>query len=114
MREIVRLPPHELELLRSVPAWNGRVAAAHTTLRELEATDEGYKFDPARFRSISTPTLLFLGGDSPAFLKAATHTLHAALPNSRTAVMPGQQHTAMNTAPEMFVREVLNFLAEPD
>jgi hypothetical protein len=28
-------------------------------------------------------------------------------------VLPGQQHTAMDTAPELFAREVLAFLAEP-
>jgi hypothetical protein len=27
--------------------------------------------------------------------------------------MPGQQHTAMNTAPDLFLREVLNFLLAP-
>jgi pimeloyl-ACP methyl ester carboxylesterase len=36
--------------------------------------------------------------------------VHAALPKSRLVVLPGQQHTAMNTAPELFVREVLQFL----
>jgi hypothetical protein len=28
--------------------------------------------------------------------------------------MPGQQHIAMDTAPDLLVREVLEFLAEPD
>jgi len=36
-----------------------------------------------------------------------------ALPDARIAVMPGQQHTAMNTAPELFLREVLDFFLEP-
>jgi pimeloyl-ACP methyl ester carboxylesterase len=58
------------------------------------------------------PTLLLLGGDSPAFLTAATHLLHETLPNNQLVVMPGQQHTAMNTAPELFVREVFDFLTE--
>jgi pimeloyl-ACP methyl ester carboxylesterase len=116
MRDIVHVPPHELELLRSAPAWKGRIAAAHTILRELNSTNQGYAFDPKRFKNLRTPTLLLLGGDSPAFLKAATETLNATLPNSRILVMPGQQHTAMNTAPDLFVREVLTYLtsrAEP-
>ena len=54
--------------------------------------------------------MLLLGGNSPAFLKAATEALNATLPDSRIVVMPGQQHTAMNTAPDLFVREVLTFL----
>jgi len=110
MRDIVHVPPHELELLRSAPAWKGRIAAAHTILREVDITDQGYAFDLKRYKSIRTPTLLLLGGDSPTFLKAAAETLNATLPNSRILVMPGQQHTAMNTAPDLFVREVLTFL----
>jgi len=36
-----------------------------------------------------------------------------ALPDARVVVMPGQQHTAMNMAPELFLREVVGFLLEP-
>jgi hypothetical protein len=54
-----------------------------------------------------------LGGDSPFFFKAAIETLSATLPNCRVAVLPGQQHIAMDTAPELFIREVMAFLNEP-
>jgi pimeloyl-ACP methyl ester carboxylesterase len=113
MREVPRVPPHELELLRSSPAWQGRVAAAHTIFRELEASNDSYRFDPLKSANVTTPTLLLLGGASPAFFLAAINKVHEALPNSRIVVMPGQQHTAMNTAPELFVREVLDFLTKP-
>lgn len=109
LREIARVPPHELELLRSLPAWQGRVAAAHTILRELQ-TAETYVFDPERFQRMNTPTLLLLGGDSPQFFQLAIRAVQSALPDSRITVMPGQQHTAMNTAPDLFVREVVGFL----
>jgi pimeloyl-ACP methyl ester carboxylesterase len=69
-------------------------------------------FDPTRFTGLTTPTLLLLGGDSPPFLKRATETVHAALPHSRIAVMPGQRHTAMNTAPALFVGEVVGLCTE--
>jgi pimeloyl-ACP methyl ester carboxylesterase len=108
-REIAKMPAHELEMLRSLPNWPARVSAAHTISREMRGSD-AYKFEPERFSTLATPTLLLLGGDSPAFLRAATEAVHAALPNSRLAVLPGQQHTAMNTAPELFVRKVLHFL----
>jgi len=114
MREIPRVPPHELELLRAAPAWQGRVAAAHTIPREMDASNGGYQFDRAKFARLTTPALLLLGGDSPAFLAAATHSLHKILPNNRLVVIPGQQHTAMNTAPGLFVGAVLDFLAEQD
>jgi pimeloyl-ACP methyl ester carboxylesterase len=107
--EIAHVPPQEVELLRSLPAWQGRVAAAHTILREMH-TAETYIFDPERFHRMNTPTLLLLGGDSPQFFQLAIQVAQSALPNSRLTVMPGQQHTAMNTAPDLFVREVVGFL----
>jgi pimeloyl-ACP methyl ester carboxylesterase len=88
------------------------VATAHTLPRESRAEKE-YRFDAQRFKDLHTPTLLLLGGDSPQFLKAATETIDTALPNSRIAVMPGQQHTAMYTAPDLFASELIRFLLEP-
>ena len=111
MQDIVRVPPHEMEILRAAPSWPARIAAAHTILRELRGSNE-YVFEPTRFAGLTTPTLLLLGGESPAFFKAAIEAVHAALHDSRVIVMPGQQHTAMSTAPELFIREVLQFLAE--
>ena len=112
VQEVVRTPPHEFELLRASPAWPARVAAAHTLPRELRA-HERYRFNAERFRGLSTPTLLLLGGDSPAFFKAAIEVVSNTLPNSQAVILPGQQHIAIDTAPDLFVREVMTFLKEP-
>lgn len=112
MREVVRMPAHELELFKSSPAFPARVAAAHTLPRELRA-HEAYRFEPERFKNLHVPTMLLLGGDSPEFFKKTIERWHAALPNSRIVVLPGQQHIAHYTAPDLFTREVLAFLNEP-
>ncbi len=112
LHELVGMPDHEISLLRAESSWASRLTAAYTIPREL--SDEGYTLDPQRFRNFKTPALLLLGGDSPPFLVAATKAVHAALRTSRILVMPGQQHIAMNTAPGLFVREVVKFLTEPD
>lgn len=111
-RENAGMPPNEIEKLRSSSAWPERLATAHTIPRELRAL-ERYEFDPERFKDLQTPTLLLLGGDSPQFVKDATEMVATALPQSRIAVLPGQQHIAMYTAPDTFVQEVLRFLVEP-
>jgi pimeloyl-ACP methyl ester carboxylesterase len=54
--------------------------------------------------------LLLLGGDSSDFFKKGTALLQMALPNSRVVVLTGQRHVAMNTAPDLFAREVTSFL----
>ncbi len=111
LREVVKMPSSELALFQAQPAWSARVAAAHTIPREIRA-HERYRFEPERFKDMSTPTLLLLGGESPPFMKASVEAVNAALPNSRISVMPGQQHIAMSTAPELFLREVIGFLVE--
>lgn len=108
-REVVGVPEEQIAILRADPSWAGRIAAAHTALREL--ADGDYRYDPARFRQLETPTLLLLGEKSPVELTAPTRALDAALPDSRLVVLPGQGHVAMTTAPDLFLREVVGFLS---
>jgi pimeloyl-ACP methyl ester carboxylesterase len=108
-RDLVQMPQEELEHLRSLPAWQERVKAAHTVPRELRA-DEHYHFVSERFKDLSTPTLMFEGSDSPAFIKAGDKAVDEALPNCRIVVMSGQGHVAMDTGTDLFTREVLRFV----
>jgi pimeloyl-ACP methyl ester carboxylesterase len=112
-REIAQVPATELDALRSAPNWPARVDAAHTAIRE-ERARKGYEFDAARFAGLTIPTLLLSGSESAPFLKDATDVLNDALPNSRIVVLDGQAHAAMNTAPELFIDEVLAFIITYD
>jgi len=109
VRDVVRMPAHELEQWRSTPVFPARVAVAHTIPREFRAVED-YQFEPERFRHLNVPVLLLLGGDSPQFFRTTIENWHAALPNSRIAVLPGQQHIAMDTAPDLFMSEVQTFI----
>jgi pimeloyl-ACP methyl ester carboxylesterase len=109
IREEVKMPEHELAIYRQLPMWPERIKIVPTVLRELLA-ERAYRFDGARFAEIQVPTLLLLGGDSPPLFRQATEMLEAALPCSRVVVMPGQQHIAMDTNPDLFAREVRQFL----
>lgn len=111
-REVVGMPEAELSMFKASPAWPARVAAAHTLPRELWG-QRSYRFESERFAALQVPTLLLLGGDSPRAMGLATRLIDGTLPNSRIAVMPGEQHIAIDTAPELFAREVLAFLEEP-
>jgi pimeloyl-ACP methyl ester carboxylesterase len=112
-REVVRMPEHELAVYRNLPAWQARVAAAHTITRE----DRGHAaitFDPARAARIRVPVLLMVGEDSPDALKAGYQTVAAAIPDARVVIMPGQQHIAIDLVPETFAGHVLDFLRGQD
>lgn len=110
LRRGPRMPEHELQAYRQLPVWPTRVQLAPTIPREI-AIDRTYIFDGDRFSNVDVPTLLLLGGDSPPPFQTGIALLHAALPNSQIVTMPGQQHIAMDTAPDLFVQETLQFLA---
>jgi pimeloyl-ACP methyl ester carboxylesterase len=112
VREVVGMPEHELTVYRSLPQWQVRVALASTIPREL-ALDRTYSFDRERMAALRTPTQLLLGGESPPIFRDVIALLDGAVPDSRVAVLPGQQHVAMDTAPDLFLREVLAFLTPP-
>ena len=109
-REVVRMPDREFEVYRTLPAWKVRITLAPTIPREL-TIERSYRFQPDRFAQFSIPTLLLLGGDSPPVFRQTVDMVSAALPTSRIVVMPGQQHVAMDTAPELFLKEVIGFLS---
>jgi pimeloyl-ACP methyl ester carboxylesterase len=109
MAEVAGLPADQVELMRSLPAWEARLDAADTIPREERASRE-YVFDPDRFRDLHVPTLFLQGGDSNDPFKRAAEAVHAALPDCTVVVMPGQRHAAMDTGTDLFNAEVLRFL----
>ncbi|WP_090372806.1 alpha/beta fold hydrolase [Nitrosospira sp. Nl5] len=108
-RDIVKTPPHEIAAMQTGSSWPGRIAAAHTIHRELCSINQ-YIFDFRRFRAFQVPTLILLGGESPPRRHLVAETLHRSLPDSQLAMLQGQQHSAMRTAPDLFVHEVVKFL----
>ena len=112
MREVAGMPPETVESMRSQPAWQALVSAAHTIPRELRA-GKAYGLDPERFRDLGVPTLMLSGGESPAALGKAAGAVKEALSDSRMVVMAGQGHAAMDTGPDLFTTEVLRFVEGP-
>lgn len=109
-RDLVEMPSEEIELLRSQKdTWAVRLANARTLPRELKA-EQGYRFDRERFSRMSRPTLLLVGSDSPVRELENARGIATALPDAQVAIMPGQQHAAMYSDPDLFVKEVLAFL----
>jgi pimeloyl-ACP methyl ester carboxylesterase len=107
--EAAGVPEKHIDALRKDPSWPARVTSVHTAVREL--TDGDYVFDERRFRNLTLPVLLLIGENSPESLAAPSRELAAALPNSQVAVLEGQGHIAMTTAPELFLKTVKEFLS---
>ena len=94
--------------MRAQPAWEGRKAVAHTLAREMRFA-QGYDFDGAAFAEMRVPTLVLRGSESPAALSDGATLVYACLPDARLETLAGQGHTAMDTAPELFVELVGGF-----
>ena len=110
LQGLVGMPPEELALLRAQrDLWAARLANASTIPRELR-TERDYVFDEQRFSAMKTPTLLMVGGDSPAREMTSATAIAAALPDARIVMLAGQQHAAHYTAPELLVAELVRFM----
>jgi pimeloyl-ACP methyl ester carboxylesterase len=105
-----RLVLPELELMRSQRnAWEIRLRNVPTLPREL-STLQHYTFRPERFKALQLPVTLLVGEDSPPREFQNAEGVAGALPNAQIVLLPGKQHAAMYTAPDLFVREVIQIL----
>jgi pimeloyl-ACP methyl ester carboxylesterase len=109
MRNVARVPDHEIQAFRANPTWPARIAAAHTLPREMRAVNE-FVFDPARYAGIGAPTLLFVGEESPPVFQSAAEKLDAAIPETRVNRIPGRGHAADVMAPELVAKTLIEFL----
>ena len=112
-REVVKYSEAELDAMRARPSWPGLVADFDSHPRQMRAL-AAYRFDEERMRSLATPTLLLLGGEtkSPA-LKRAIERLDASLPHSTVVVLEGQEHNAMDRDREQLARVLTTHLLAP-
>jgi pimeloyl-ACP methyl ester carboxylesterase len=111
LREVAKIPDHELEIYRKSPFWNARIPLASTIPRELD-TESTYRFIAEKFENLKMPVLLLLGGDSPSIYREGTTILESALSNSKTVILPGQQHMAHHQDPGLLAKEILAFIRE--
>jgi pimeloyl-ACP methyl ester carboxylesterase len=107
--EVVRVPMTEIQKQRESPTWAGRVASVHAIPPGMRAVGR-FQFQPERLRGLTVPTLLLVGSESTAYHKGTVATVAGVLPNAQVAVLPGQQHNANVTAPELLATQILNFL----
>jgi pimeloyl-ACP methyl ester carboxylesterase len=104
--EVVGVSEADLAGLRALPSWPGRVAAAATIPRELRI-GAVVPFDPQQYRDLAVPTLVLVGELSNAGQRGVCAAVVAALRDARSATLPGQEHMAQMTAPELVARELL-------
>jgi pimeloyl-ACP methyl ester carboxylesterase len=104
-----QVPGPVVEGMRMSSAWAGLTAMAHTINYDNRVMGDTMAGDPAplgRWSSLTTPTLVLVGGDSPPWMQHATATLADVLPNATSSSLEGQTHGA---APDALAPVLLEF-----
>lgn len=106
MGELVGMPADVLAELRAdTAAWQPMVDSVHTLPRELR-TVAGFGFDADRYQGIAVPTVLLAGLASPPEMHVGVHLVHDAVDGARVVTMPGVDHEAVTTGPEVLVAAI--------
>ncbi len=89
--KVVGIPPEVVTQLRHAPFRPALEKMAQTLV--YEAIIAGTTYSPAEFAaSVRIPTLVLVGGESPAFLQDAAKLLADSLPNGQYRSLEGQTH----------------------
>ena len=107
-RDLLSVPPPELDALRATALWQPIVDDAEASLGDLRALSR-YDFHAERFRVLRIPVVLQVGSESPRDLYV-TDALAAVLPHVRIQELAGQAHEGMTTAPAMYAESVSRVL----
>jgi pimeloyl-ACP methyl ester carboxylesterase len=107
MKESVGASEAEIAAIEGGPGWKRLLEVAPAIPNDWLLWEE--PFDARSLSAVRTRTLLLVGSESPPWLRRGTEAVLEVLPCARMVVLPGQGHSAMITAPELFARAVIDF-----
>lgn len=109
-QEIVMLSPEEIEAMKRLPSWPGRVAGIDIQIREIRSLSK-YRFNANRVKTLRVPALLLAGAKTKSpQLRQAISSLSNTLPRQTLVVLEGEGHNAMDNIPVKFAETVTKFL----
>jgi pimeloyl-ACP methyl ester carboxylesterase len=91
----VGLPAIVIFMMRFMPAWSKLKAVAHTVAYDtaiLRDYQRGQPLPANRWTAVRMPTLVAVGGKSPAWMGNAMRELADAIPHAKRLILPGQTH----------------------
>lgn len=95
MKEAVNVPSFFVGLMPLMPAWGKLKRVAHTVPYDamvLGDTGRGEPLPAGRWSGATMPTLVAVGGKSPAWMRNGMKALADNLPDTRHRVLEGQTH----------------------
>jgi pimeloyl-ACP methyl ester carboxylesterase len=110
--EVVGLTREQVQTLRGTPVAHDAIGIVTATMRR-EARSLTTVDLPTLARQVAQPVALLLGEHSPQWAHSVTATLRQQLPRSTLVPLPGQGHEAIDQAPALTARAVLDVLDGP-
>jgi pimeloyl-ACP methyl ester carboxylesterase len=95
MREGVGVPAVGVFFMQMMPAWKQMREVAHTVPYDTAIVEVNQKGNPlvsADWQSVTAPTMVIVGGKSPAWMQNGMRMLADVLPNVQHQTLNGQTH----------------------
>ena len=96
MTDAVLVPAEMVAQMKSTPMWPQLEAVAHTIAYDGAIMGDTMSGNPEtlkKWASVTVPTLVMVGGASPAYFHNGAQTLVDILPNATLRVLAGQDHS---------------------
>ena len=103
------MPAQFVAQMRNDPMWAEVEKVAHTIAYDgivMGDNMSGKPLPPGRWTSVTSPTLVMVGGESPPFFQRGTRALADILPDARHRTLEGQSH---GVAPEALAPVLVEF-----
>jgi pimeloyl-ACP methyl ester carboxylesterase len=97
----VGVPNFVLFIMRLTPVWPKLKSVAHTLPYDgalVQEYQRGKRLPTTQWASVTIPTLVADGGNSPAWMRSAMKELADVLPNAQYKTLPGQTHMVKREA----------------
>ena len=114
MTKGVGLPAIFVTLMRFMPAWKKLKAVAHTIPYDASIVvdyEHGEPLPGNRWAAVTVPTLVAVGGKSPAWMKNGMQALSEVLPSAEHRTLEGQTHIVK---PEALAPVLVEFFKDQD
>jgi pimeloyl-ACP methyl ester carboxylesterase len=104
--EAADVPAEAVAAMRLQPSWPDAEAVAHTLAYEAAVMGPGNALPAGQLATITQPTLVLTGGNSPAWMANAGKAVARSIPGAVHRVLDGQTH---NVSPAALAPELLEF-----
>jgi pimeloyl-ACP methyl ester carboxylesterase len=111
-REIIGMPPEDIQVLADSEVWQVRVTAAWSVIRECQADEAFPRVSGALLAEIGQPVLVLSGERNVPAKRALAVALAQLISGAVLDDLPGEGHAAHHTSPAALAARCLRFFEE--